>query len=123
MKETFIALNKDGFTLGIVTSNSKTNVESFLETNGINFIDFVHGDVGIFGKARKLQAVIKNSGYTIDEVIYIGDEVRDIEAAKIIGIKVIAVTWGFNNKEALEKKSPDYIVSKPNQITDIAREL
>ena len=53
------------------------------------------------------------------EVIYVGDEERDIIASKKARIKNIAVTWGFNSKEKLSREKPDYIVDSPMQIIEI----
>ena len=40
---------------------------------------------------------------------YVGDETRDIEAAKTAGVKSIAVTYGMNTKDVLQKSEPDII--------------
>ena len=49
------------------------------------------------------------------EVIYVGDEVRDITGAKNAGVKVIAVAWGYNSRELLEKHKPDFPVDTPQE--------
>ena len=51
--------------------------------------------------------------------IYVGDEIRDVDAAKKAGIKVIGVTWGYNTKNALSTAHPDHIVEKPEDLTSI----
>ena len=38
----------------------------------------------------------------MEDVVYVGDETRDIVAARKLGIRVAAVTWGYNSSEALE---------------------
>lgn len=49
-------------------------------------------------------------------MIYIGDETRDIEAAKKYNIASIAVSWGFNESSLLEKSRPDLLTNNPAQI-------
>lgn len=57
------------------------------------------------------------------EVIYVGDEDRDIIAAKKTKIKTIAVTWGFNTNEKLSRENPDYLVDSPIQIVEALQDL
>lgn len=51
-----------------------------------------------------------------EQVLYIGDSEVDIETAKSAKVKVLAVTWGFRNKDFLMKKNPDSIVDHPDEI-------
>jgi phosphoglycolate phosphatase len=102
-------LKKMGLIVGVVTSNSQENVEKFLKLHDIS-LDFVHSERNIFGKGVVLRKLIKLNKVSSDQVIYVGDEVRDIEAARGAKMKVAAVTWGMNSKERLEKAKPDYIV-------------
>jgi len=52
-------------------------------------------------------------------VFYVCDEVRDIEAARKSGISSIAVTWGYNTKDALIKENPDFLANTPDELRDI----
>ena len=120
MKLALKNLKENGFTLGIVTSNSKKNVELFLKHNQIeDCIDLIVGDAGIFGKARKIKKAIKMTDYKKEDIYYVGDEVRDIESAKKAGIKSIAVTWGFNDPEKLKELNPNFLVNTPNELSSV----
>ncbi|MCX6748158.1 MAG: HAD-IA family hydrolase [Candidatus Pacearchaeota archaeon] len=112
-----IAKLHKNFRLGILTSNSKENVEMFLKNNDIkNYFDFVFSDSSIFGKAVILKRLLKELELKKNEIIYIGDENRDIIASKKVGITSIAVTWGYNSKDLLIKEKPDYMVGSPKEI-------
>jgi phosphoglycolate phosphatase len=50
------------------------------------------------------------------EVIYVGDEDRDIIAAKKAKIKNIAVSWGYNSKNKLRQLNPDFLVNSPKEM-------
>ena len=50
---------------------------------------------------------------------FVGDEVRDIEAGKKVGINTIAVSWGYNTKSALDKEHPDYLIDFPLELEKI----
>ena len=116
MAELFSELEKHNITIGIVTSNSVENVELFLQKYNITNVAFIHSESNIFGKAKVLNRVNKEQKSSKKRTVYIGDEVRDIEASKKAQIPMIAVTWGFNSEERLKQSKPDYIVSKPADI-------
>jgi phosphoglycolate phosphatase-like HAD superfamily hydrolase len=66
---------------------------------------------------------MKINNLSSEEVIYVGDETRDIEASKKINIKVIAVSWGFNSGEVLAKHNPDFLIHKPSELIEVLRSL
>jgi phosphoglycolate phosphatase len=107
------------YTIGIVTSNNKNNVKAFLEKNNMNFFDFIFTGTSIFGKARQIKNALEKNHITQKDVVYIGDEIRDIQACKKLSIPIVAVTWGFNTKQALQHYNPDYIISKPEKLLHI----
>jgi phosphoglycolate phosphatase len=109
-------LKRENYLVGVVTSNSAECVRRFLLKNNMNVFDFMRCGVHLFGKKRVLEGAVRKLGLDRNEVIYVGDEIRDIEAAKDTGIKIIAVTWGFNTEDALCRFNPDYIARDPCDI-------
>ena len=117
-------LKNNGSRLGIITSNSKGNVKEFLKINNLDhFFEFIHTGVTIFGKTTIINNVLRQKQLKTEEVIYVGDETRDIEASKKAHIKVIGVTWGFNSEEALAKKNPDFLIHHPRELVDIVQNI
>jgi phosphoglycolate phosphatase len=110
------ALEAKDCQLGMVTSNSRQNVKMFLDYNQIDCFTFIHSERNLWGKGKMLKKLIHQNKFDQEKVIYVGDEIRDIEAAREAGVKVAAVTWGFNSEEALRKANPDYIVNSPSEI-------
>ncbi|MBW4627204.1 MAG: HAD-IA family hydrolase [Brasilonema octagenarum HA4186-MV1] len=120
IKEALVALNNEGYRLGIITSNSLENVTAFIKVNDLdNLFEFISSGVTIFGKTTIINNVLKQKQIKPQEVIYVGDETRDIEASKKANIKVIAVTWGFNSEEVLAKQNPDFIIHHPSQLLEV----
>jgi phosphoglycolate phosphatase len=117
MPEAIKALHDAGHDLYIMSSNSAQNIELFLERYKMNqeFIK-ISGSVGLFGKARVLKKIIKQNSLDQSDTFYVGDEVRDIEAAKRAGIRIISVAWGYNNEAVLVAHQPDFMVRKPLEI-------
>jgi phosphoglycolate phosphatase len=67
-------------------------------------------------RQRVLTQVLKKQKIDKTEAIYVGDEIRDIEAAQKVGMKIISVTWGFNAKESLQKFHPDALADTPDEF-------
>lgn len=119
IRELILELKSKKYRMGILTSNAKENVEKFLNSNKLSVFDFIHSELNLFGKNRSLENIIKKFSLKKEEVIYVGDEVRDIDACKEAGIKIISVTWGFNKKKILAKNKPDYLIDNPLKILEI----
>ncbi|MDA0267120.1 MAG: HAD hydrolase-like protein [Cyanobacteria bacterium] len=98
-------------TLAIATSNQPANVRKFLAAHQLDdyFVEVVGGGT-LFGKGRLIRRLIQQQGWQPSQVIYVGDEARDIEAARFAGIRVAAVTWGFNRQDLLATAEPDWLI-------------
>ena len=117
MTEVLEELKRQGYTLGIITSNARDNVMAFLEKQGLDSLfDFVYSGATIFGKHRIINKVIKKYKLTKSEVVYVGDETRDIRSAQKSDVAIIAVTWGFNSDKILSQHQPDFLAAKPSDI-------
>ena len=106
---------------GILTSNAVDNVELFLDSHGIRgLFDFVSSTSKLTGKSRYLNGTRKQYKLKAEEMLYVGDEVRDLKAAKKAGIPCAGVTWGFNTREALAAESPDHLLDTPAEFLRLA---
>jgi phosphoglycolate phosphatase len=120
MKEALIDLTNAGHRLGIITSNSKDNVTEFLRINELeNLFEFIYSGITIFGKTTIINNLLRQKQIKPEEVIYVGDETRDIEASQKANIKVVAVTWGFNSPEVLAKQNPNYLIRHPSDLLEV----
>jgi phosphoglycolate phosphatase len=108
-----------GYHLGIISTNSEPTIREFLQRKELNSIDAVYCSSKLFGKDRVIRKFMKAYGLKPSEIIYVGDEQRDIAASQKVGVKVIAVTWGYDSVQAIEDAQPNYIVSNPGEILAI----
>lgn len=99
-------LHDAGLTLGVVSSNSTENVRRILGPTTASVIAHYACGASIFGKAPKLKSVLRASGIKASESIYVGDELRDGEAAAKVGMRFGAVAWGQHRLELLEQHRP-----------------
>jgi len=123
IKEEIEKLKKEKYTLGILSSNSRSNIKKFLSYNNIDCFDFVYSGSVFLKKDRKLKKIIKKHNFKNDEMVFIGDETRDIQAAKINGVKNISVSWGYTAEDVLKKYNPDYIISRPEQLFPVINQI
>ena len=108
---------------GVLSSNSEGNIRRALAANGVeNLFAFVVGCPRLFGKGRALRRLLRADGTDRRHVLYVGDEVRDLEAARGAGVDAAAVTWGFHAEPVLRAAGPEYVVQDPRELLAVATE-
>jgi len=116
------ALSGSGVQLAVVSSDHERNARAQLgEANAALFSHFACG-ASLFGKAAKFRQVLRRAGVEADRAIIIGDEIRDIEAARAANIACAAVTWGYAAPEALRAHSPDFVFAHIDEIAPAVTE-
>lgn len=113
-------LAENGVQLALVTSDSEANARQKLGEAAALFSHFGCA-ASVFGKPAKFRRVIRRAGVEPGKVIAIGDEVRDIEAARAVGIACGAVCWGYAAPAALRAQGPDYVFERMDEITSTLR--
>jgi phosphoglycolate phosphatase len=136
--ELLAAVSATGVRQGILSSNSEHNIRRTLRAHGAEgHFAFVVGYPRLFGKGKALRRVVRAEGGgsfwrklrelpragRLDggEVLYVGDEVRDIDAARKAGVRVAAVTWGFHTAEFLRSGKPDFVVNDARELLELVR--
>lgn len=120
MRETILMLWDQNYVLGVVTSNAAGNVRDFLNHQGMGHLfEFVASCPYYRGKQRVLRRVARRHHLDLGKMVYVGDETRDIDAAKRIPVKSVAVTWGFNSSQALREHNPDHLINHPRELLSI----
>ncbi len=119
MPEALKALAED-HVLYIVSTNSEDNILHFLKTyDMLESVSMIYANVGLTSKARSLKKLLNKEGLAHEDCLYIGDETRDIEAARKAGIRCIGVSWGFSNPSTLEGCHPDALAHRPADLVKI----
>lgn len=104
--------------LFILSSNSPANIAATLATNGLtdSFVT-IYGNVSLLKKRQKLRQILRQQQLDPATTWYVGDEARDVEAAKRAGMPVVAVSWGYNNIHVLKSHQPTALVFSPEEIS------
>jgi phosphoglycolate phosphatase len=95
------ALRRHGIRTAIVSSNSQANVERVLSHKYAAMIDHFGCGATIFGKRRMLRAALAALDIAPAQVLCVGDEIRDAQAAASLGLDFGGVEWGFATPAAL----------------------
>ncbi|MGB3778772.1 MAG: HAD-IA family hydrolase [Tunicatimonas sp.] len=106
------------YKLGILTTNSVANVREFLSIQRMEYFAFVCSSARLLGKHRTLKRVLREQRLVAADTLYIGDEVRDVEAARVCGLHAVAVSWGANDTHKLERANPYAIVHHPSELPE-----
>jgi phosphoglycolate phosphatase len=119
------ALRAAGYRLAIVSSNQRSNVEAFLRAQGLDYFDEINTHngfgSGLWRKRRQLTDLMKAQRRSVGRFVYVGDEIRDIEASRAAGLPVIAVGWGANTAEVLAAAQPTVLIHSPADLQDAVR--
>lgn len=111
-------LREAGVRCFVLSTNSTENIRAFLAREGMYHFDAVAGGASVFGKARHIAKLVERERLDPRAVLYVGDEVRDVDAARGAGVRAVSVSWGYAAREALAAQGPDLIVDHPDALAD-----
>ncbi|HRJ01225.1 MAG TPA: HAD hydrolase-like protein [Hyphomonas sp.] len=106
--EVLEAIKAKGAKIAIVSSNAEASVRRALGPELAVKVDAFSCGAGMFGKAKHFRDVLAKLGVPAERALAVGDEIRDIDAAREVGLKAAAVGWGFAMQPALEAAGPDH---------------
>jgi phosphoglycolate phosphatase len=105
-----------GLKAGIVSSNSNSIIESFVVKNAMQGISDIYCSGQLFGKDRVFRKFLKEKKFSPAQVVYVCDELRDVDACKKVGIKPVWVSWGYEREEAVNKDNNLCIAHSPEEL-------
>ena len=112
-------LQRQDIKTAIVSSDSEASVRQVLGPATAQITRFDCG-AAVFGKHWKFRRVARKLGAKPSETICIGDEIRDIEAARAAGMDSGAVAWGYALPSALQAAGPTHLF---NSIEEMMQRL
>jgi phosphoglycolate phosphatase len=111
-------LSAEGVTIAVVSSDNEDNIRRMLGLELSVIVAHYACGASLFGKAAKFKAVLRRSGHMPADTITIGDELRDLEAARSAGIAFGAAAWGYTRPDALAAHKPDEMFNSISEICD-----
>ena len=123
-REAILELHREGFSMGILSSNSVGNIRMFLENSEmLDCFTFIEAGVSLFGKSTRIAKVLRKYSLDPSEVIYVGDETRDMEAARKTRVSALGVCWGANERAAMESEAPEFCIDEPADLLRCAQQF
>lgn len=110
-------IKSSGAQLSVVSSNGEETVRRVLGRSAA-LVDHYACGVSLLGKAARFRQLQRKLNLQPSQVLAVGDEGRDVDAARRSGFASAAVTWGYATEDALRRCSPTFIV---NSLSELAR--
>lgn len=105
------------YLLFIISSNQETALEIYFHNNELTHIfSEILGVETHTLKIAKFQHLFEKYSLTADECIFVTDTLGDIREGNKVGVRTIAVDFGFHERSRLEKSSPYKIVSSFEEL-------
>lgn len=112
------SFQKQGVFLAVVSSDLRETVDSEIKEYGLEnaFSEIV---TDAHDKFDAVCEIIEKNNLLVQDTFFVGDSNHEIDVAKKLGIKSIAVTWGFNSEQRLRDRNPDYIVNNSEELLNL----
>jgi phosphoglycolate phosphatase len=105
-----------GVTLAVVSSNAETTIRRLLGARLAARIAYFGCGASVLGKQRFLRRALAHTSVAAARAIKIGDEIRDLDAARAVRIAFGGVTWGFADPDALRARAPEVMFERMEEI-------
>lgn len=110
-------LHSSGIRLGILSSNREDTIRTCLKNHGVEgLFEFVIGYPKLFGKGRALRRIRRSLRIERAAMLYVGDETRDVIAARKARIDNACVAWGFQNEALLRESGATTVFQTPSEL-------
>lgn len=114
--EVLAELRARGVAVAVVSTNAEANVRAIMGSEVAALVDHYGCGAPVFGKRPLMRRALRDCGVTAREALAIGDELRDLEAARGEGIPFGAVTWGIGAPATLRAAAPDHLFERVSDI-------
>lgn len=108
-------LDASGTEWGILTTNGLDLVRRTLRQAKAPEPGWLEAGAGL-GKARRLRAMASRLGVRPDRIVLVGDESRDLEAAREAGTEFVAVAWGYGTAASLQRAGAEEVALDAAQL-------
>lgn len=121
VKEAVAEIKKAGVKCAIVSNKFDAAVQELKNVTFSGLIDFACGErEGVKPKPAPdgVFLAMDALGAVPDETVYVGDSEVDLATAENSGLKCVAVSWGFRDRDELVKRGAKNIADTPDQMKD-----
>jgi len=114
-----------GCKLAIISSNKKENIKKYLSKNNFELFSEIFCDKGrsLFVKHKTIKKFLSEHDIPRENVVYVGDESRDVAACKKAGVEIVSVTWGWDSREVLELINTQHLADTSEELYEKVVEI
>ncbi len=115
-------LTIEGYKIAVVSNKFDNAVKKLIQDYFGEYIETAIGESeGILRKPAPdtVFEALHQLGSAAEKAVYVGDSEVDVQTAKNAGLKCVAVTWGFRDRNVLEQQGADYIIDRPQELLKI----
>jgi N-acetyl-D-muramate 6-phosphate phosphatase len=114
-------LQSRGMPWGIVTNKATRFSEPLVAAMGLQerAATLVCGDTTAHAKPHPAPLIeaARRMGLAAADCIYVGDDLRDVQAGRAAGMATVAAAWGYLGEgESIEAWGADYIIQSPGEL-------
>lgn len=121
VKEAVAEIKKAGVKCAIVSNKFDAAVQELKNVTFSGLIDFACGErEGVKPKPAPDGVFLAMQALGADsaETVYVGDSEVDLATAENTGLRCVAVSWGFRDRDELVKRGAKNIADTPDQMKD-----
>jgi len=115
VKSMLIFFNERGYSYSILSSNSADMIKDFFELHQIP-VDSIYKSNVLYGKRKAIKSFIKEKGCKASDILYVGDEKRDVAACNKCGVDTVFVNWGIGTSEDIARYNVKAVVQTPGEL-------
>jgi len=124
MQPVLEVLQRNAMPWGIVTNKITRYSEPLVRALGLaeTSAALVCGDTTPYAKPHPapLLEAAKRIGVEPGDCVYVGDDLRDVQAGRAAGMATVAVAWGYLGEgEAIEAWGADHVIESPAQLLQL----
>lgn len=124
MYETMIELHSRGYKLAVLSNKPDAYVKGIIgDLFSSEVVPIAMGETELPKKPDPTSShfIAQKLGCKPRECAFVGDSEVDIKTAKNAEMLSVAVSWGFRDREMLERCEPDHLIDDPAQLLEIFR--
>ncbi len=124
MQPVLAALQAQGMPWGIVTNKAQRFTEPLVRVLGLDMkaAAVISGDTTPHAKPHPapLLEAARRMNCAPELCIYVGDDLRDVQAGRAAGMRTVAAAWGYLGVgEAISTWGADHVIETPTQLLNL----
>ncbi|MFB2556783.1 HAD-IA family hydrolase [Herbiconiux liangxiaofengii] len=115
-----VRLLDEGWRVGAITSQSSSRADRMIpQAVRELFSEFITYSEGGKDKSSAITRLLTKWNVAADRAFYIGDQPKDIEAARGAGVHEVAALWGFASEQDLRALAPEWVLEAPTDADQL----